>query len=346
MATNLSWIIKHYAIGELTGSELELVDRSIPELEAGQVLIKTMLLSLDPSNRLWLSEQPDYLPQLQIGDVMRGLVVGCVAQSNHVKFKQGDYLFAMLGWAQYAVINGDELTTANGAISFTPNEKIPLDAYISALGLTGWTAYIGMLNIGKLANSDNVLVSGAAGATGMMACQIAKASGATTVGIAGGTNKCKLLIDVLHLDGAIDYKASKVTDISAQFAKQFPDGIDLFFDNVGSSMLDAALENMAIGGRIVISGGISQYQAFGDKDQQYGLKNSLMIASKRLRMEGFLVLDYPDQLGEILPVMEQWLLDGKIQYKNTEVIGIEQAQATLPRLFSGQHVGKLVIKVA
>lgn len=342
--TQHAWIISHYAVGELKGTELDWVEQAIPELAEGDVLIKTLQLSLDPSNRIWLSEEKDYLPQLQIGDVMRGLVIGRVEQSRHEGFQQGDHLFAMLGWQEYAVVNGDALTPSAGAIRFRPHPDIPLEAYISALGLTGWSAYVGVKFIGKVQPEDKVLVSGAAGSTGLLACQIAKAAGASVIGIAGGKEKCDLLTAEFGLDACIDYKTAG--DLSRAMADIFPRGIDVFFDNVGGPMLDAALENMAIGGRLVISGSISQYQNFGDKNELYGVKNTFMLASKRLRMEGFLILDYLDQLDQILPEMEQWLLQGSLQYRNTQVGGLANAQAALPRLFSGKHTGKLVVKVA
>jgi NADPH-dependent curcumin reductase CurA len=342
--TQHAWIINHYAEGELKGTELEWVERPVPEPAEGEVLVKTLLLTLDPSNRVWLSEEEDYLPQLQIGDVMRGLVVGQVEASRHPGFAVGDHVFAALGWQEYALVPGDELSPAKGAVRFTPHPDIPLDAYVSALGLTGWTAYVGMKLIGQIKAGDQVLVSGAAGATGMMACQIARAAGARVVGIAGGAGKCELLVNELGMDGCIDYKASP--DLAEAIAGQFPDGVDVFFDNVGGPMLDAALENMNIGGRLVISGAISQYQNYGDREALYGVKNTFMLASKRLRMEGFLVLDYLDRLEKILPEMEQWCLDGSLHYQNTEVNGLENAQDALPRLFSGDHVGKLVVRVA
>ncbi len=339
-----AWTINHYAVGDLTGTELDWMEQAIPELAEGQVLIKTLLLTLDPSNRIWLSEEKDYLPQLQIGDVMRGLVIGRVEQSRHQSFQPGDHLFAMLGWQEYAVVNGDDLSPSAGAVRFTPHPQIPLDAYVSALGLTGWTAYVGVKFIGKVQPGNNVLVSGAAGSTGLLASQIAKAAGARVIGIAGGKEKCELLVAELGLDGCIDYKTTD--DLSQAMADIFPQGIDVFFDNVGGPMLDAALENMATGGRLVISGSVSQYQSFGDKDKLYGVKNTFMLASKRLRMEGFLILDYLDQLDQILPTMEQWYLDGTLQFRNTQVDGLDKAQEALPRLFSGKHTGKLVVKVA
>lgn len=339
-----SWIINHYAKDELKGTELELVYRPVAELAENQVLIKTLMLSLDPSNRLWLSEEEDYLPQLQIGDVMRGLVIGRVEKSRHPQFKIGDHLHSLQGWQEYAVVDGNSLTPENGTIQFTPHLDIPLDAYVSALGLTGWTAYIGLKHIGQIQSRDNMLVSGAAGATGLLACQIGKAMNAKVVGIAGGSKKCHSLETIFNLDDTIDYK--NCDNLSQAMARAFPEGIDIFFDNVGGAMLDAALENMAIDGRIVVSGSISQYQQLGDKTRLYGVQNTHMLVTKRLKMQGYLVLDYLDQIEQILPEMERWLLEGKIQYRNTEVIGLENAQQALSQLFSGENIGKLVIRVS
>ncbi|GGO88933.1 NADP-dependent oxidoreductase [Marinobacterium nitratireducens] len=336
-----AWIINHFAQGRLEGTELEWVERSVPDLQPGDVLIRTLMLTLDPSNLLWLSEEPDYLPQLEIGDVMRGLVLGRVEQSRHPGHKVGDLVFALLGWQQYAVVRGEALTPVEGAVSFHPHPDIPLEAYVSALGPTGWSAYVGMRLVGEVGEGDAVLVSGAAGATGLQACQIAKACGARVVGVAGGEKKCAMLQQELGIDGCIDYKATD--DLSAAMARAFPDGIDLYFDNVGGPMLDAALENMALRGRIVISGSISQYQSHGDREKLYGVRNTFMLASKRLRMEGFLILDYLDRTGEFMPQLESWLLSGALRYRNTLVQGLENAQAALPRLFSGDHLGKLVI---
>ncbi|MBU2964644.1 NADP-dependent oxidoreductase [Amphritea sp. 2_MG-2023] len=338
------WIIKHYASGDLKGTELELIERPIPSLTKGQVLIKTIILSLDPSNRIWLSETEDYLPQLALGDVMRGLVIGQIVESRHPHFKIGDYLHTLQGWQEYAVVDGDSLTPEKGTIRFTPHPDIPLDAYASALGLTGWTAFIGLREIAQLRAHNNLLVSGAAGATGLLACQLGKAMHAKVVGIAGGAQKCHLLETQFQLDGSIDYKATD--NLSEAMAQQFPNGIDVFFDNVGGPMLDAALENMAIGGTIVASGSISQYQKLGDKTQLYGVQNTPLLITKRLKMQGYLILDHLNQIDHILPSLERWLLEGKIQYRNTEVIGLENAQQTLPQLFSGRNTGKLVVSVS
>lgn len=342
MATQNSWLLNHYAEGELKGTELGLVERELPALAEGEVLVKTLLLTLDPSNRVWLSKSKDYLPKLQLGEVMRGLVIGRVAESRHADFKPGDTLFATLGWQDYSIVRGDDLVPAKGAVRINVHPDIPIDAYASALGVTGWTAYVGMKWIGAVKKGDQVLVSGAAGSTGLLACQVAQAAGARVIGIAGGEAKCELLRSELGLDGCIDYKACG--DLSEAMQREFRGGIDVYFDNVGGEILDAALENMAIKGRIVASGSVSQYQNLDDKEALYGVKNLFMITSKRLRMEGFLILDYLDQLDAIQDEMAEWVLAGKLKYRNTVVEGLENAQAALPRLFSGQHTGKLVVK--
>lgn len=344
LKTQKAWVIKHYAYGDLKGTELELVERPIPELQEGEILIKTLILSLDPSNRIWLSAQEDYLPQLQIGEIMRGLVIGQVELSRHSEFQVGDYLNTLQGWQEYSVADGNSLTPENGTVRFTPHPDIPLEAYASALGLTGWTAYVGLKEIAQIKASDNLLVSGAAGATGLIACQIGKAMNAKVTGIAGGVEKCHMLEKRIKLDNTIDYKSS--TNLSLAIAKAFPEGIDVFFDNVGGPMLDAALENMAIGGRVIVSGSISQYQKLEDKELVHGVQNTHLLVTKRLKMEGFLIIDYLDQIDMILPDMEQWILDRKIQYQNTEVTGLEHAQECLTQLFSGGNTGKLIIRVS
>lgn len=341
---NHAWIIDHYAKDGLDGSELRWVETEIPSLEAGEVLVQTRLLSLDASNLLWLSEVKDYLPQLQIGDVMRGLVIGRVSESRHPAFQKGEHLFAMLGWQEYAKIDGDALLKDKNMLRINPNPAVPLDAYISALGLSAWSAYIGVVDVGRVKAGDRVLVSGAAGATGMMAAQIAKALGAQVVGLAGGQAKCDWLKDTLKLDGAIDYKACD--DLSAAIAETMPEGIDVFFDNVGGETLDAALQNMRNQGCIVASGSVSQYTHGGDRDKVYGVKNLPMITTKRLRMEGFLILDHLDQVPAIIKQLEQWLLEDKLINQTDLVQGLENAQAALPKLISGGNTGKLAIYVA
>ena len=309
----------------------------MPELEEGQVLIKTRLLSLDASNLLWLSEREDYLPQLQIGDAMRGHIIGRIEASRHPEFSEGQHLVSMQSWSDYVVVGGDNLLSDPLTMRLNPHPEIPLDAYVGTLGLTGWSAYAGMVDVGQVQSGECVLVSGAAGATGIMAAQIAKAAGARVYGLAGGATKCQLLVDLLQLDGAIDYKASE--DLESAIAEAVPGGIDVFFDNVGGETLDAVLPNMALHGRIVASGSVSQY----GRTERYGIKNLPLVTTKRLRMEGFMILDYLDRVPTMLQTLEQWFLDGRLLNQNQLVHGLENAQAALPQLMSGGNTGKLAI---
>ena len=341
--TSHAWIIDHYAKGGLDGSELTYIEKPVPALKDGEVLIETQLLSLDASNLLWLSEVKDYLPQLEIGDVMRGLIIGQVHKSRHPEFDEGQHLFSMQGWADFSIRHGDTLLTDPTMLKINPHPDIPLDAYVGTLGLTGWSAYIGMLEIGRVKAGDTVLVSGAAGATGIMACQIAKAVGARVYGLAGGGAKCAFLKNALGLDGAIDYKAAD--DLSAAIKATIPDGINVFFDNVGGEILEAGIDNMAMHGCVVASGSVSEYTKTGDREARHGIKNLGLITTRRLRIEGFLILDHLHQIADILKQMEQWLLEGKLINKNQLVTGLENAQAALPKLISGGNTGKLAIYV-
>ena len=331
------WIIDHYLQDGLDGSELRLETRPMPELAPGQVLIKTRLLSLDASNLLWLSEREDYLPQLQIGDPMRGHIIGQVDASRHPAFREGQHVVSLQSWSDYIVADGDTLLDDALTMTLELHPEIPLDAYVGTLGLTGWSAYAGMIDVGQVQPGERVLVSGAAGATGIMAAQIAKAAGARVYGLAGGAKKCQLLVETLGLDGAIDYKGCD--DLQAAIAEVIPDGVEVFFDNVGGETLDAVLPNMALHGRIVASGSVSQY----GKAAQYGVKNLPLVTTKRLRIEGFMILDYLDRVPAMLETLEQWFLEGRLLNQNHLVQGLENAQAALPTLMSGGNTGKLAV---
>jgi NADPH-dependent curcumin reductase CurA len=335
-----SWVIDHYLKDRLDGSELRWLPRTLPGIQPGQVLLKTCLLSLDASNLLWLSEKRDYLPQLQIGDVMRGNIIARVETSTHPSYTEGEYLLSMQGWSEYTLVDGEELLRDQLTVKIKPHPDVPLDAYVGTLGITGWSAYIGMMEIGRLKAGERVLISGAAGATGIMAAQIGKAAGAIVYGLAGGADKCQFLEETIKLDGTIDYKAEP--NLKQAIDDLIPDGVQVFFDNVGGEILDAVLPNMCINGRVVASGSVSQY----GRDEQYGVKNFPLITTKRLRMEGFLILDYLQQIDEVLATMEGWLLAGKLINKNHIVQGLENAQASLSHLVTGGNIGKLAVYVS
>ena len=336
-----AWVINHYVAGKLDGDELEWIEKPLSPLQDGEVLIETKLLSLDASNLLWLSEVKDYLPQLAIGDVMRGIVIGRVHSSNHPKFSEGEFLLTMAGWTDFSIAHGDNLLADRSMLRINPHPNIPLDAYIGTLGVTGWSAYIGIMEVAKVAPGDTVLVSGAAGATGIMACQIAKAAGAKVYGLAGGAAKCDFLKKVIKLEDAIDYKAAD--NLAGAIGTAIPQGVNIFFDNIGGATLEAGIANMAKHGCVVVSGSVSEYNKVGKRDSRHGIKNLGLITTKRLRIEGFLITDHFHQVADILKEMEQWLLEGKLINKNQIVNGLENARTALPLLLAGGNTGKLAI---
>jgi hypothetical protein len=333
------WRIARYLDNTLAGDELRWVNEPLPELAEGQLLLETCLLSLDASNLLWLSEKRDYLPQLQVGEWMRGNVIAKVVASRHPDFALGDYVMSLQSWADYKVVSGDELLNDGFTLRFSPHTDIPLDAYMGTLGLTAWSAYIGLMTVGRLQAGQRVLISGAAGATGLMAAQLAKAAGAQVFGIAGGSRKCEFLTEQLGLDGAVDYRASR--DLTADIREMIPDGVELFFDNVGGEILDAVLPTMTIGGCIVASGSVSQY----GKHDSYGVKNLPLVTLHRLRMEGFLILDHMAEVPAILQQLEQWFLAGKLVNQNQLFHGLENAPKALAMLAEGGNTGKLAVYV-
>ena len=254
MAMNGQWRLRARPDGMVKESDFEYVEEPIASPGEGQLLVRNLYLAFEPAMRGWLNDVKSYVPPVQIGEVMRASTVGQVVESNHPEFAAGDIVSGMFGWQQYAIADGEP--GVMGRLTKVP-DGIPPSLVLSALGGTGMTAYFGMLDVGGLKQGDTVLVSGAAGATGSVAAQIARIKGAAkVVGIAGGETKCQWLLDEAGCDAAIDYKSD---DVGRRLRQEFPKGVDLFFDNVGGDILDAALLNMAQNGRVVICGGISQY---------------------------------------------------------------------------------------
>ncbi|EME42631.1 hypothetical protein DOTSEDRAFT_64408 [Dothistroma septosporum NZE10] len=306
---------------------------SSSDLKDGQVLYQASYLSLDPAMRGWLNDTRSYIPPVKIGAVMRGNGVGTIIASKNSDFKEGEVVEAMSGWSELAVLGDKELTK----LSLPSNGKMT-DA-LGVLGMTGLTAYFGILDVGKVKKGDFVVVSGAAGATGSVVGQIAKLKGATVLGIAGSDEKCDWLVKVLGFDNALNYK-------SKSFAKEFRAAtkslIDVFFDNVGGEILDLALSRAKPHSRFVICGGISQYNT---KNAQ-GPKNYLMIISMRIRMEGFIVTDYEKQYESARRELAQWLGEGKIKRQETVIKGgIEKMPEALRALYDGVNTGKLMVEV-
>ncbi len=310
---------------------LEEVD--LPELGEGEALAKVRYLSIDPTIRTWMDDAPGYLPPIAIGEAVRAGGVAEVLSSNNDQYAPGDLLFGLTGWQEYVIADSAQRTM----------QKLPAGvsatAALGVLGLNGTTAYFGLLDVGALKEGDVVVVSGAAGATGSAAGQIAKLKGAAKViGIAGGPQKCAWIVDELGFDAAIDYKHD---DVPARLRELCPDGIDLYFDNVGGEILNACLANLAMRGRIVLCGAISSY----NETERSGPSNYGALIIRRGRMEGFIILDYFDRLPAAQAELAGWLGEGKIKSAEHIVEGLERAPEALNLLFTGGNTGKVIVQV-
>jgi NADPH-dependent curcumin reductase CurA len=302
----------------------------------GEVLVKTLYLSLDPAMRGWMNEGRSYIAPVGIGEVMRAGGAGRVIASGNPAFAVGDHVTGVLGAQEYALVGAE---AAKGLTKVDP-KLLPLPVYVGALGLTGLTAYFGLLDVGQAKAGDTVVISGAAGATGMVAGQIAKIKGCRAVGIAGGPEKCNYIVKELGFDAAIDYKNENVAE---GLRKHCPKGVNVYFDNVGGQILDDVLAQLARGARVVICGAISQYNTTtGIK----GPSNYLSLLVNGARMEGFVVFNYQARYGEAAREMAGWMMAGKLKSKEDIVEGFQTFPDTLLKLFRGENLGKLMIKLA
>jgi NADPH-dependent curcumin reductase CurA len=334
MRVNRQLLLAKRPQGEPTSDNFEVAEVDTPAPEDGEALVQVLQISLDPAMRGWMSDAPSYVPPVGLGEVMRAGTTGVVLESNSDKLTPGDHVVGILGVQEQAIAPGNALTKVDTAMA-------PLGTYLGALGMPGLTAYFGLTEVGDLKEGDTVVVSGAAGAVGSVAGQVAKAKGAgKVVGIAGGPEKCTWIVDDLGFDAAIDYKSERV---QRRLHELCPDGINVYFDNVGGEILDAALANLAWGARVVICGAISQYNA---EDGMRGPSNYMMLLVRRARMQGFLVFDYVKQYGDALREMGGWLADGRLKAREEIVEGtIEDFPATLMKLFRGENTGKLVLQI-
>jgi hypothetical protein len=299
----------------------------------GEVLLRVLYLSLDPAMRGWMNEGKSYIPPVGLGEVMRAIGLGRVVASNDASLRPGDFATGMTGVQDYAVLPARNLNKIDPGLA-------PLPRYVSALGGTGLTAYFGLLEVGQPKPGETVVVSGAAGATGSVVGQIAKIQGCRSVGIAGGAAKCKYLTDDLGFDAAIDYKNE---DVRAALSRHCPNGVNVFFDNVGGEILDTVLAQLARKARVVLCGAISQYNNPADIR---GPKNYLSLLINSARMEGFIVFNYMQHYGEAIQALAAWLAEGKIKSREDIVEGLENFPEAFLKLFRGENFGKLLIKVA
>jgi len=329
---NRQWLLARRPQGAIEDNDFQFVETDAPTPGEGEVLVRVLMLSCDPTQRGWIARDT-YLPAVKIGEVVRSYGAGRIEASNAPDFKLGDIVSGLVGWQDYVAMNpkGQLSRLAPGA---------PLELAMSVLGMTGRTAYFGLIDVGRPAAGETVVVSGAAGAMGSVVGQIAKIKGCRAIGVAGGPEKCRWLTEELGFDAAIDYKSES---LKARLKELCPDGIDIFSDNVGGDILDAALARLALRGRVVLCGGIANYNAC---EPPPGPKNYLNLVSRRGRMEGFLVSDYAKRYAEAVAALADWVKEGKIKHRVNVQHGLENAPAALRRLFEGRNEGKQLLRVA
>jgi NADPH-dependent curcumin reductase CurA len=320
-------------VGMPKRTDWSYTEEPVPELGDGELLVKLLYISLDPAMRGWMNEGKSYIPPVGIGEVMRAGGVGRVIASRNPSFAIIDHVYGGFGVQEYAISNGTGITKVDPRVA-------PLPVFLGTLGMPGMTAYFGLLDIGQPKPGETVVVSGAASAVGMVVGQIAKIKGCRVVGIAGGAEKCRYVVKDLGFDAAIDYKAE---DVKKALHNHCPKGVDIYFDNVGGDILDAVLTQLARGARIVICGAISQYN---NTTPIKGPSNYLSLLVNRASMTGMLVLDYAARYGEAGREMAGWMAAGKLKSREDIVEGFSTFPETLLKLFKGENVGKLVLKVA
>jgi NADPH-dependent curcumin reductase CurA len=329
---NRQFLLAQRPVGPATRETFSYVETPAGDPGPGQVLVENLYLSLDPAMRGWMNDARSYIAPVALGEVMRALGVGKVVASQHPDFSVGDHVCGLVGVQDYFLGEPRDFQKVD------PN-RAPLPLYLSALGMTGMTAYFALLDVGQPKAGETVVISGAAGAVGSVAGQIARIKGCRVVGIAGGAEKCRFLVEELGFDGAIDYKSE---DLHTALKRECPKGVDVYFDNVGGDILDTVLTRINRKARIVICGAISQYN---NKQAVKGPANYLALLVNRARMEGMVVFDYAPRFGEAAKEIAGWLASGELKSKEDVVTGLESFPETLGKLFSGENFGKLVLKV-
>jgi len=320
-------------VGEPKRTDWDYVEDAVPEPGEGQFLVKILYISLDPAMRGWMNDARSYVPPVGIGEVMRAGAVGRVVASNHDGFAVGEDVVGTFGVQEYAISDGSGVLKIDTSIA-------PPPVWLGTLGMPGMTAYFGLFEVASLKDGETVVVSAAAGAVGSVVGQIAKIKGCRVVGIAGGPEKGEYIVKDLGFDAAIDYKND---DVNARLREHCPKGIDVYFDNVGGEILDACLARLAMHSRIAICGAISQYN---NTAPMKGPSNYMSLLVNRGRMQGFLVFDYVNRYADAMQEMVGWLQSGQLKSREQVVEGIETFPDTLLKLFRGENIGKLVLKVA
>ena len=331
---NRQFRLKARPEGRIERGHFDFVESGVPEPGAGEALVQVRYLSLDPTNRIWMSDMDQYMPPVAIGEVMRGGGIGVVVKSNSPAYQAGDHVVGLTGWQDYCL--ADE---GANAMSVLPADlPIPLSTMLGACGMTGITAYFGLLELGRPQAGETVLVSAAAGAVGSVVGQIAKIQGCRVVGIAGGAEKCRHIVEDLGFDAAVDYKAA---DWRQQLIAATPDGIDVNFENVGGEIMEAVMPRMNLFGRMPLCGMISGYNSGEPMRADFA-----PILMRRIEVRGFIVTDFMDRFAEATTQLATWYLEGKLKHEETVIEGLEQAPEAVNLLFDGGNVGKLVVKVS
>jgi NADPH-dependent curcumin reductase CurA len=333
--TNHQLLLQARPNGLCSPGDLQLSESPVPELQDGQMLARIKYLSIDPTMRVWMADRDNYLPKIPLGNVMRGFGLAEITESRNSDFKKGDKVIGLVGLQEYVVIHDQE------ARNFQKIPNLPFisdSAFLGVLGITGLTAYFGMTEIAKPEKGDTIVISAAAGATGSIAGQIAKINGCHVVGIAGSDEKCKWLTEDLGFDAAINYK---LPDWKEKLTAATPKGVDIDFENVGGEIMHAVLDRMNTHGRVVLCGLISGYTKEDPALESYGI-----IIIKRLRVQGFLVMDYASRFMDAATQLGRWKMFGKIKDRETILEGLEKVPEAINMLFTGANTGKLIVKVS
>jgi NADPH-dependent curcumin reductase CurA len=335
---NRQWLLAERPIDRpVKLTDFKLGEAPVPEPRDGEFVIRVIYSSLAPVMRFYMLEGAAGERPLEIGEVMRGRGVGQIVASRNPNFKEGEIVQGKMGWQEYAVSDGSPYW-----MMYKVNQRIvPVSTALGILGVTGYTAYFGLFDIGQPKSTDVVLVSGAAGGVGSSVAQLAKTAGCRVVGIAGSDEKCRILTDKLGYDAAINYKTD---DVGAKMDEFCPKGIDVFFDNVGGPILDAALARINKYARIVVCGGISQYIA--GSNEPYPIKNVYRLLRANALMKAFFIYDYEPRFPEAERAMSQWLKEGRLTYQEDILDGIERMPEALIRLYEGKNRGKQLVRVS
>ncbi|MFA5973843.1 MAG: NADP-dependent oxidoreductase [Lentimicrobiaceae bacterium] len=328
---NRQIILKSRPKGMPTATNFELTEVPVPSMKEGELLVKALYISVDPYMRSRMSDAKSYVPSFEVGKPMDGGVVAEVIESRHPDFVAGDAVLGHLQWQEIQTINAQQVTKLE--------KTVPLSYYLGILGMPGLTAYFGLNEIGKPVAGETIVVSGAAGAVGMVVCQIARIKGCRVVGIAGSDEKIAYLKDVLKVDEVINYHSEK--NMKATIAHACPDGVDVYYDNVGGEISDAVFSNINKFARIILCGQISLYN---NTDIPVGPRPQPLMVKKSALMQGFIVSNYSARFGEGIQQLAQWLGEGKLSYQETIVEGFEKLPETFIGLFHGKNTGKLLIK--